>query len=500
LNNGMSEVNEEIKRLTSKLLALQHADGTWRFCYDNGISTGAYMIITLRSLQMEDEPLIRRLHGAILKEQQPDGSWNLYRDEEKGNLSASVEAYYSLLYSGYSSRTDEPMRRAQRFILSQGGIMNVSNVITQAMLAATGQCRWPASLSIPLEVLLLPVSSPLNYFDFSAYARVHLVPILLLADRQYAVTTDDLPDLTELAGERLDQFERFSRGFETVVEEIKSGIAKLSGLPNHLHQASIKRAEQFMLQRIEPDGTLYSYASSTFLMIFALLALGYDKRHPVVTHAVQGVKALVCDSDRITVVQNSPPTVWDTALLSDALQAAGVPAHSAAIRNAGNYLLTKQHRKLGDWSLRVRDPVAGGWGFSDSNTLNPDVDDTTAALRAINQQARADPTYREAWSRGLNWVISLQNKDGGWPAFEKDTDNALLTWIAISGAKSAAIDPSTPDLTGRTLEYLGNYAGLGNSHVFIRRGSEWLFKHQEKDGSWYGRWGVWLYLRLLGGG
>ncbi len=214
-----------------------------------------------------------------------------------------------------------------------------------------------------------------------------------------------------------------------------------------------------MLERIEPDGTLYSYASCTFLMIFALLALGYDKQHPVITRAVRGLTAMVCSSDGKMFLQNSPSAVWDTALLSHALQEAGVAPESKAIRSAASYIVSKQQRTLGDWSLHNRNPVPGGWGFSDSNTINPDVDDTTAALRAIKRLAQSDPPSRDAWNRGLNWLLSMQNRDGGWPAFERDTDNKLLAWLPIDGAQAAAIDPSSADLTGRTLEFFGEYGG-----------------------------------------
>ncbi|MBE0343733.1 squalene--hopene cyclase, partial [Paenibacillus sp. 28ISP30-2] len=114
----------------------------------------------------------------------------------------------------------------------------------------------------------------------------------------------------------------------------------------------------------------------------------------------------------------------------------------------------------------------------------------TAALRAIHCLSRTDPKYRNSSTRGLNWVMSMQNKDGGWPAFEKNTNKKMLTWLAIDGAKSAAIDPSGADLTGRTLEYLGNFCGFDTRHDFIKRGVNWLISHQEKDGSWYGRWGI----------
>jgi sporulenol synthase len=189
-------------------------------------------------------------------------------------------------------------------------------------------------------------------------------------------------------------------------------------------------------------------------------------------------------------LQNSTSTVWDTALMSYALQETGIPAAHPMIRSSSSYLLSKQHKKYGDWSVHNPNTLPGGWGFSDSNTINPDVDDTTAALRAIHGIAGTDASFRKSSDLGLNWLLSMQNRDGGWPAFEKDANLEILTLLPLNEARAAAIDPSTADLTGRTLEYLGNKAGLGMRHPFIRRGADWLIAHQEEDGSWFGRWGV----------
>uniref|UniRef100_UPI002E27079C prenyltransferase/squalene oxidase repeat-containing protein n=1 Tax=Paenibacillus albiflavus TaxID=2545760 RepID=UPI002E27079C len=197
-----------------------------------------------------------------------------------------------------------------------------------------------------------------------------------------------------------------------------------------------------------------------------------------------------CRSDHQTTIQDSPSTIWDTALLAYALQEARIAGNHPVIQRTADYLRSKHQHKKADWSIHNPDTSPGGWGFSETNTINPDVDDTTAALRAIKNLTHTDPSYQDSWNRGLNWVQSMQNNDGGWPAFEKNTDNKMLTWLPIDGAKSAAIDPSGADLTGRTLEYLGNFAGLTIRHEFIKRWTQWLISHQEKDGSWYGRWGV----------
>lgn len=160
------------------------------------------------------------------------------------------------------------------------------------------------------------------------------------------------------------------------------------------------------------------------------------------------------------------------------------------IKKSTTYLLHKQHDKRGDWSVHNSLVPPGGWGFSDINSLNPDNDDTSAALRAITKDAVTNHEAREAWHRGTNYLLSMQNQDGGWAAFEKNTDAQLLTYITLENAKDAAIDPSTADLTGRVLEYFGNFAGLTRKHPSITNAVNWLFQNQQKDGSWYGRWGV----------
>ncbi|MWV42777.1 squalene--hopene cyclase [Paenibacillus sp. HJL G12] len=487
----LSAVNEEIEKLSECLIQQQKPDGTWHFCFENGIVIDAYVIILFRILDIQNETLIRQLHDRILGAQQRDGFWSLYADEEEGNLSATVEAYYALLYSGYSKDNEEPIQRAKSYIRSKGGLGKVTSILTKAILAATGQIKWPLSVSlIPLEILLFPNYFPINYFDFSGYSRVHLTPMLLMANRHFSVQSAHAPDLSDLKDPRFDEDEPFSREYEEMQEDIRAGQNRLIGTPRSIHESARNKAEKFMLQRIESDGTLYSYASSTILMIFALLALGYDHRHPIIMRAIQGLSEMQCRTERFITIQNSPSTVWDTALLTYALQEAGFADDHTSIQRAASYLLSRQHQKTADWSIHNPDTVPGGWGFSDTNTLNPDVDDTTAALRAIHGLSGIDRVYQESWNRGLNWVMSMQNKDGGWPAFEKDTHKEMLTWLAIDGAKFAAIDPSEADLTGRTLEYLGNFAGLDMRHAFIKRGTNWLIHHQEKDGSWYGRWGV----------
>ena len=483
-------VDTEINRLVDILKREQKLDGSWTYPFETGISTDCYMIILLRSFEINDEDFINSLVQRILSKQGENGAWKLYADEREGNLAVTVEAYYALLYSGRRTKNDSDMRLARQFILKHGGLKEV-NMFTKIMLALTGQYQWPKHIPIPAEIMLLPPAFSLNIFDLSVYARAIFIPLLITTDKKFYLKTNRSPDLTDLIIHREeDDWEKELSDFRSIFSSIHHGIKSLIGYPQHLHQMALNRAEQYMLQRIESDGTFYSYFSSTFLMIFALLARGYSKQHPIILKAIQGLKSFRTKIDNHIHVQYTTATIWNTTLISYSLQEAGVSSSSKVIQNAQRYLLTRQHNLYSDWAVHNQTALPGGWGFANINTIHPDVDDTTAALRAIQSLVFKNPVYRQAWDAGIQWLISMQNDDGGWAAFEKNVDKPLLAWLPVEGGGSMILDPSTADLTGRTLEFLGNFTHLDYNHPFVKRGVNWLFQNQEKDGSWYGRWGI----------
>lgn len=482
----------EIRRLGEVLSSQQGCDGAWRFCFESGPMTDAYMIILQHTLGMGASDLVTQLARRIASLQSTNGSWQLYADEaNEGNLSATIEAYYALLAAEFYPAGDEHLYLAKKFILAKGGLQKAS-ITTRVILALTGQIPWKR-YSLPPEWMLLPAQLPLSFFDFVGYARVHIAPVLFSAGKQAQFQAHALPDITHLlahpARDNLQQNSAHTRPHPGLAW--KHGVpSALTYFPAKVRKHALHRTEQFILARIESDGTLYSYASATFLMVLGFLSRGYPHDHPIIRNAVQGLKSLVYNNGTHAHLQNSTSTVWDTALLSYAMQAAGTPASNRVIQSSTHYLLSRQHQRLGDWRLHNRHGQIGGWGFSDINTMNPDVDDTAAALRAIWRTSKVSPLAHSAWTRGLGWLLSMQNADGGWSSFDKNRDQGILSAIDIDGAQTVLTDPSTPDLTGRTLEFLGNYAGYSTQHRSVARGVTWLLRHQRADGSWRGRWGI----------
>lgn len=304
--NLTERTDGEINRMINHLASVQSDDGSWHFCAESGPMTDAYMIMLLKTLEWEDDRIMNQLADRLLKKQDEKGFWKLYHDENEGNLSATIEACFALLYLQKITPDDPRVTQAKQYIRSKGGL-GKAEILTKVMLALHGQYPWHNPFMMPLE-LLLPTNFPINIFELSPHARVHIIPVLIAAHFQYAVNNEHIPDLSELLlnPKTLNPDPNYRKGLlKNIVSEC---LRKLFTLPLHLRDKAIEQAEQFMLHRIEGDGTLYSYFSATFLMIYALRAFGYDKRHPIIINAINGLKGLLFPlSDGTLHQQNFPP-------------------------------------------------------------------------------------------------------------------------------------------------------------------------------------------------
>ncbi len=110
-------------------------------------------------------------------------------------------------------------------------------------------------------------------------------------------------------------------------------------------------------------------------------------------------------------------------------------------------------------------------------------------LMALARTGSANtPAARPAVERALRWLLGMQNRDGGWAAFDRDVTREVLTKVPFAD-HNAMLDPSCPDITARVLEALGEY-GFGADHPQVGAALAFLRKTQERSGCWLGRWGV----------
>jgi squalene-hopene/tetraprenyl-beta-curcumene cyclase len=252
--------------------------------------------------------------------------------------------------------------------------------------------------------------------------------------------------------------------------------------------AAVREAEHWILDRTRYTDGLGAIYPGMMYTIMAFDSLGYAEDHPDLVEAKRHFDNLLIETEERFQFQPCYSPVWDTAIAAYALGEMGT-ADAAALTKAADWLLTKETRRKGDWSVKRPDLEPSGWAFEFANEYYPDIDDTAMVLLALMHAKASDPKKQErAERRAIRWLFGMQGSDGGWAAFDVDNNWEILNKVPFAD-HNAMLDPACPDITGRVMEALGR-RGYTADDPAIRRGVEWLLGHQEDDGSWHGRWGV----------
>src|SRR5438105_720749 len=152
---------------------------------------------------------------------------------------------------------------------------------------------------------------------------------------------------------------------------------------------------------------------------------------------------------------------------------------------AARWRLGEEGRGRGDWSIARPRLEPGGWAFEFANVNYPDVDDTAEVVLGLR---RVEGVASEAAiERARVWVEGMQTSGGGWGAFDAENTRELVRELPFLDFGEVIDEPSA-DVTAHAVEML---AALGRGEAPVTaRAVAWLLGQQERDGSWFGRWGI----------
>ena len=490
-------VDEAIKRSQQWLLQRQAEAGYWAYELEADTTLTAEYLMLRRFLGLVDPEKQRKAVRYLIDAQVPEGGWPIYYGGPP-EISASVKAYFALKLCGVSAA--EPfMEKARTMILSKGGVVG-ANVFTKIALALLDQYDWRGIPSMPVEIVLLPPRFLFSLYALSYWSRTVLTPLLIIfhykpvcripkeqgIDELY-LTAREWVNFRREPPFRKDHSWLTWRNFFITLDGVLRFYERV--VPQGLRKKAIARAAQWMLKRIEGDGGLGAIYPAMANSVLALRCLGYEVDHPLVRKDLREIEALEVHEGNAMHLQPCFSPVWDTPLTINALIESGLPQDHPALVKAARWTLSQQCRKVGDWIVSSPTAEPGGWSFQFENEFYPDNDDTAVVVIALSKIKMPEwDAQRDGMRRGMRWTLAMQGSDGGWGAYDKDNNKMFLNQIPFADHR-ALLDPSTADLTGRELEMLGAL-GFDPRHPTAVRALRFLWKNQETDGSWYGRWGV----------
>ncbi len=231
-------------------------------------------------------PSARR--NGFAPQQREDGSWAKFWGGP-GDLSTTAEAYVALRLAG-----DEPeaahMQAASAFVRAAGGLQK-ARVFTHIWLALFGAWSWDRVPTLPPEMMLLPPWFPLNPYDFACWARQTVVALSVVLAyrpaRRFDFTLDELygeepwspPSGSSLRARALLALDRVLRAYQR---------RPLRRLREH----ALARAERWIVDRQEADGSWGGIQPPWVYSLIALHLRGYQIDHPVIRRGLDGLGAV----------------------------------------------------------------------------------------------------------------------------------------------------------------------------------------------------------------
>jgi squalene-hopene/tetraprenyl-beta-curcumene cyclase len=486
-------VEQASEQAVRALLALQSPDGYWcgELTADSTLESD-YVLLQLwmhppgadGEWRPPAEARLRKACRQILERQLPDGGWSIFKPGPS-ELNATARAYTALKLCGHDIESTE-MRRARHKVLELGGLQDC-NSYTKINLSLFGMYPRRYVPSVPPEIVIAPGDV---LYEMSSWTRSIIIPLSIVQAVGGIRPTPRGLRVDELLAARkkfsLPKRDAITTVFHHVDRAIK--IWEKRGLRN-IRAKAIREAERWMIERTRYTDGLGAIYPGMMYSIMAMQALGYEADQPDLLEAIRHFENLLLETETRFQFQPAVSPVWDTAICAYALGETEFAPSPEALTRAADWLLSKEIRRKGDWSVKRPDLTPSGWAFEFANEFYPDIDDTAMVLIAL-RHAKASDSARQARAetRAVNWLLGMQSSDGGWAAFDVDNNWQLLNKVPFAD-HNAMLDPTCPDITGRVIDALRR-TGFAADHPAIQRGVHYLMRAQERDGSWYGRWGV----------
>ena len=513
-----------LDRSLNRLCRLQRPDGSWEgevvWCT---MILSQYVIVRHATGRLIDNELradIRR-HYEVTRAH--EGGWGLH-PEGPSQIFTTTLAYVALRILGIG-RDDVLLSPARLWLRSQpGGVLGIPTW-GKFWLSILGLYSFDGISALPPELFVAPKWLPFHPTRWYCHTRYIYRPMAYLYGRRFAIDLGRLRD--ELRAE-LYETPYAAIDFSAHRSDVSPmdlyaprsrALVALMELATHLSARSPRRLRERALRTCF-DHILFEQRASRFQglspvngLLNCLAILAADPEHPDLAPSLEGVEAWRwCDSVEGARYAGARSQVWDTAFAVRAILE-GLPlTHSEsstvlidALRRAHGYLVNAQMcDELIDATTEDREPIRGGWCFSDGRHRWPVSDCAAEALTAILEIERvpglippAQRLDRQRVAEALEFVLARQNGDGGFSTYERIRGPAWLDRCNPSEMfRGCMTEHSYVECTASAVEAMATvrvvYPGVFDARIeaALEPAISFLKRSQLPDGSFPAAWGV----------
>jgi squalene-hopene/tetraprenyl-beta-curcumene cyclase len=449
-----------LDNIRAEFLEFRCKEGYWPGQLSSSALSTATAVFALSAVDSDKyRPIIQRGLDWLCDNCNPDGAWG-DTTLSKSNISTTLLCLAALTVDENSGRCKISIKKAKSWIENKVGSL------TPAMIIKAVDLQYGRDKTFSAPILTMCALSGILGQDNNVWDSITPLPFELAALPQrlfkwlnLRVVSYALPALIAVG--------RAHYHHRTPSNPVLRFVRHLS-----------KDRTMQMLNRIQPEnGGFLEAAPLTSFVVMSLASTGRCDSQVV----KKGARFLVNSvrEDGSWPIDTNLAT-WLTTLSVRALTAAC---------DIHEIFSARQKMQITNWLLQQQwlhqhpytQAAPGGWAWTDLPGAVPDADDTAGALIALNKLAPSDNRTLEAAKLAVNWLLQLQNRDGGIPTF-------------CRGWGKLEFDRSAPDLTAHAITAWNIWRDRLDKtlsqqiDLAVQRALDYLRKAQRPDGTWIPLW------------
>ncbi|XP_031504137.1 cycloartenol Synthase-like isoform X2 [Nymphaea colorata] len=522
---SVEAVTVTLRRAVKFYSSIQAHDGHWPGDFGGPLFYIPGLVITLYVTGALHNVLslahIQEICHYLHNHQNEDGGWGFHIESPSTMFGTALNYVVLRLFGEKPGGTESSsLEKARKWILDRGGVTAIPSW-GKMWLSVLGVYDWSGINPLPPEMWLLPYFLPFHPGRLWCHCRMVYSPMSYLYGKRFVghITETVLDLRKELLPLPYDQVdwnkarnlcakEDLHYQHPLIQDVLWAALYKIAE-PILTHwPGSILREKALhkVMQQLhyEAENTQYAIISAVLNMLCCWVEDPNSEAFKL--HLPRIPDYLWVAEDGMKMKGNNGGQSWDAALAIQSIIATKlVEDCEMTLRKAHNFIKNSQVQDncLGDFSSWHRNISKGAWTLSTADNKWQVSDCTAEGLKAALLLAKlpsnvvGEPLAAEQFYDAVDVILSLQNKCGGFSAYEPARSYAWLELINPSEMFGGImIDHPSTECTSSAIQALADFRKAYPQYrkedieTSISKAVNFIKKMQLPDGSWYGNWGI----------